>query len=280
MGRRLGPSLPREAWDGRRLPRASLRCGGGRGTERSVGFEWIVLLGGCLNGCVKAPALRYNEIFVRLPSWKAGTTPNASLRALAVRAPLPGCSAGDKAPSSTGPLPASSPRNGTAACLPSPERKGSSWNRKTSRPPNHAKSRPPRGKLGVLLVGLGAVATTFIAGVENTRRGSGRPIGSLTQMGTIRLGKRTDKRAPLIKDFVPLAELEDLVFGALGPVPRQRLPGRASRRRARPPRAPRADQGLPRGDQAHAGRLRPVLREAARRHEREDGGDQARPRRG
>ena len=78
---------------------------------------------------------------------------------------------------------------------------------------------PATGKLGVLLVGLGAVATTFIAGVENTRRGSGRPIGSLTQMGTIRLGKRTDKRSPLIKDFVPLARLEDLVFGAWDPIP-------------------------------------------------------------
>ena len=78
---------------------------------------------------------------------------------------------------------------------------------------------PATGKLGVLLVGLGAVATTFIAGVENTRRGTGRPIGSLTQMGTIRLGKRTDKRSPLIKDFVPLAKLEDLVFGAWDPIP-------------------------------------------------------------
>ncbi len=78
---------------------------------------------------------------------------------------------------------------------------------------------PATGKLGVLLVGLGAVATTFIAGVENTRRGTGRPIGSLTQMGTIRLGKRTEKRSPLIKDFVPLAELDQLVFGAWDPIP-------------------------------------------------------------
>ncbi|KPK56679.1 MAG: inositol-3-phosphate synthase [Gemmatimonas sp. SG8_38_2] len=78
---------------------------------------------------------------------------------------------------------------------------------------------PAKGKLGVLLPGLGAVATTFIAGVEATRRGVGRPIGSLTQMGTIRLGKRTDKRMPLIKDFVPLADLNDLVFGAWDPIP-------------------------------------------------------------
>ncbi|HZI76787.1 MAG TPA: inositol-3-phosphate synthase, partial [Gemmatimonadales bacterium] len=78
---------------------------------------------------------------------------------------------------------------------------------------------PAQGKLGVLCVGLGAVATTFMAGVENIRRGAARPIGSVTQMGTIRLGKRTDKRAPLIRDFAPLAALDDLVFGAWDPVP-------------------------------------------------------------
>jgi len=70
----------------------------------------------------------------------------------------------------------------------------------------------PEGKLGVMTCGMGAVATTFIAGVEAVRRNLARPIGSLTQMGTIRLGKRTEKRVPLIKDFVPLAELPDLVF--------------------------------------------------------------------
>ena len=70
----------------------------------------------------------------------------------------------------------------------------------------------PKGKLGVLIPGMGAVATTFIAGVEAIRRQLARPVGSLTQMGTIRLGKRTDKRTPLIKDFVPLAELDDFVF--------------------------------------------------------------------
>ncbi|MGA9771613.1 MAG: inositol-3-phosphate synthase [Blastocatellia bacterium] len=72
----------------------------------------------------------------------------------------------------------------------------------------------PKGKLGVLLVGLGAVSTTFIAGVEAIKKGIAEPIGSLTQMGAIRLGKRTDNRVPLIKEFVPLASLEDLVFGA------------------------------------------------------------------
>ena len=70
----------------------------------------------------------------------------------------------------------------------------------------------PQGKLGVMTCGMGAVATTFFAGVEAVRRNLALPIGSLTQMGAIRLGKRTDRRVPLIKDFVPLAELQDLVF--------------------------------------------------------------------
>jgi len=75
------------------------------------------------------------------------------------------------------------------------------------------KIKKAEGKLGVLLVGLGAVATTFIAGVLAIRKGIGKPFGSITQMQTIRLGKRTEKRTPLIKDFVPLADLNDLVFG-------------------------------------------------------------------
>ena len=72
---------------------------------------------------------------------------------------------------------------------------------------------PASGKLGILIPGMGAVATTFIAGVEAIKAGLGEPIGSLTQMGTIRLGKRTENRSPLIKNFVSLASLEDLVFG-------------------------------------------------------------------
>src|ERR1700728_4929266 len=79
--------------------------------------------------------------------------------------------------------------------------------------------RPAEGRLGVLTVGLGAVATTFMAGVDRVRRGYSLPIGSLTQMATIRLGKRTENRAPLIKDLVPLAGLDDLVFGAWDPLP-------------------------------------------------------------
>src|ERR1700693_4467440 len=72
--------------------------------------------------------------------------------------------------------------------------------------------QPAKGKLGVLIPGMGAVATTFGAGVEAIRKGIAKPIGSVTQMGTIRLGKRTDARSPKIKEFVPLASLDDLVF--------------------------------------------------------------------
>ena len=78
---------------------------------------------------------------------------------------------------------------------------------------------PAKGKLGVLCVGLGAVTTTFMAGVKNVRRGHAKAFGSLTQMGTIRLGKRTEGRSPLIRDFVSLASLDDLVFGAWDPIP-------------------------------------------------------------
>src|SRR5450755_285491 len=72
--------------------------------------------------------------------------------------------------------------------------------------------QPAKGKLGVMIPGMGAVATTFAAGVEAVRKGLGSPIGSLTQMGTIRLGKRTEGRFPKINEFVPLAGLNDLVF--------------------------------------------------------------------
>jgi len=75
-----------------------------------------------------------------------------------------------------------------------------------------ASIKPATGKLGIMIPGMGAVATTLIAGVEAVRRGLAKPIGSLSQMGTIRLGKRTDARTPLIKDFAPIAHLDDLVF--------------------------------------------------------------------
>src|SRR5579863_704338 len=76
-----------------------------------------------------------------------------------------------------------------------------------------AKIAPPKGKLGILLPGMGAVSTTLMAGVELVRKGKAHPVGSLTQLGTIRLGKRTDNNSPQIKKFVPLADLDDLVFG-------------------------------------------------------------------
>jgi myo-inositol-1-phosphate synthase len=77
---------------------------------------------------------------------------------------------------------------------------------------NGSEIQSPKGKLGVMIPGMGAVATTFVAGVEAVRKGIAKPIGSLTQMGTVRLGKRTDARSPKIKEFVPLAGLDDLVF--------------------------------------------------------------------
>ena len=80
-----------------------------------------------------------------------------------------------------------------------------------------ARIEPAKGKLGVMIPGMGAVATTFVAGVEAVRRGISSPIGSLTQMGTIRLGKRTEGRSPKIKEFLPLAALGDLVFTGWDP---------------------------------------------------------------
>ena len=79
--------------------------------------------------------------------------------------------------------------------------------------PESVKIAPADGKLGVLIPGIGAVSTTFIAGVEAIKKGLAQPVGSLTQLGTVRLGKRTDNRTPAIKDFVPLAPLDKLVFG-------------------------------------------------------------------
>ena len=87
-------------------------------------------------------------------------------------------------------------------------------NRQTSNKfaPEADQIQSAKGKLGVMIPGMGAVASTFVAGVEAIRRGLAQPIGSLTQMGTIRLGKRTEHRSPKIKDFLPLADLNDLVF--------------------------------------------------------------------
>jgi myo-inositol-1-phosphate synthase len=79
--------------------------------------------------------------------------------------------------------------------------------------------RPAAGGLGILLPGLGAVATTFLAGIESIRRSGAVPVGSLTQMATIRLGRKSENRSPRIRDFIPLAEPDDLVFGAWDPIP-------------------------------------------------------------
>jgi myo-inositol-1-phosphate synthase len=82
---------------------------------------------------------------------------------------------------------------------------------------NNSGIQPAKGKLGIMIPGMGAVATTFVAGVEAIRKGHAKPIGSLTQMGTVRLGKRTDGRSPRIDEFVPLAGLKDLVFTGWDP---------------------------------------------------------------
>ncbi|HZQ20014.1 MAG TPA: inositol-3-phosphate synthase [Terriglobales bacterium] len=82
---------------------------------------------------------------------------------------------------------------------------------------NNSQIQPAKGKLGVMIPGMGAVATTFVAGVEAVRKGLARPFGSLTQMGTVRIGKRTEGRSPLIKEFVPIAALGDLVFTGWDP---------------------------------------------------------------
>src|SRR5207247_2553476 len=106
-------------------------------------------------------------------------------------------------------------RRGAPRHLARPQRRPSEGNLIVPQPAARAREiAPAQGKLGVLLVGLGAVSTTFIAGVENVRRGRALPIGSLTQMSTIRLGRRPETRAPKIKDFAPLAGLQDLVLTA------------------------------------------------------------------
>ena len=124
---------------------------------------------------------------------------------------------------------------------------------------------PAAGRLGVLTVGLGAVASTFIAGVELIRRGLAEPVGSLTQMGTIRLGKRTEDRVPLIRDFVPLAGVDQLVFGAWDPISDTAYEAALKCGVLDRLRPYRADRGRTESDRAHAGRLRPELRAAARR---------------
>src|SRR5438105_14222684 len=97
-----------------------------------------------------------------------------------------------------------------------------------------SKVAPAEGKLAVLLPGMGAVATTFIAGVEAVKAGLSKPIGSLTQMAQIRLGKRSEKRWAMIKDLVPLAKLDDLVFGGWDPIPDDAYTAAEKAKRQRP----------------------------------------------
>lgn len=98
-----------------------------------------------------------------------------------------------------------------------------------------ANIKPATGKLRIMILGMGAVASTFIAGVEAVRRGFAKPIGSISQMGTIRLGKRTEANSPHIRDFVPLAKLEDIeftgwnIFGGSPSALRKSYPGMLSR---------------------------------------------------
>ena len=147
----------------------------------------------------------------------------------------------------------------------------------SSRPPA-LMIEPAKGKLGVMVVGMGAVATTMIAGVEAVRRGLAKPIGSLTQMGTIRLGKRTDNHSPLIKDFVPLADLNDIVFTGWD-IFEDNVYEAAAHAAGAEERDAQEAQALSPEDQAHARGLRSLLRQAPRRHAREEGQEQARPRR-
>ena len=128
---------------------------------------------------------------------------------------------------------------------------------------------PATGKLGILLVGLGAVSTTVIAGVLAIRRGLSKPIGSLSQMGTLRLGKRTDNRSPRIADVLPLAGLDDVVFGGWDLFDDNCYEAAKTAGVLETPLA-RADPARPGSHQAVAGRLRPAVREAAGRTQRQE----------
>ena len=135
---------------------------------------------------------------------------------------------------------------------------------------------PANGKLGILLVGLGAVSTTTIAGVLAIRKGLASPIGSLTQMGTVRLGKRTEGRSPKINEIVPLAGLDNVVFGGWD-IFEENSYQAARTAGVLDTLAARSDQAGARSYQTVAGGVRSAIREAARRPEREEGQEQERP---
>ena len=136
-----------------------------------------------------------------------------------------------------------------------------------------AQCQPAKGKLGVMIPGMGAVATTFVAGVEAIRKGLAKPIGSLTQMGTVRLGKRTDGRSPKVKEFVPLAGLDDLVFTGWDIFEDNMYEGGLERGSARSKPA-RPVEAVPFVGDAARSRVRSQLREEDRWAEREEGQDQ------
>ena len=136
--------------------------------------------------------------------------------------------------------------------------------------------RPATGKLGILTPGMGAVATTFMAGVEAIRKGISKPIGSLTQMGTIRLGKRTDARTPLINEFVPLAKLEDIVFGGWDLFPDDAYQA-ASKAGVLSKEHLGQLEGLPLDRQADEGGVGAGLREETDRHPLQDRQEQGGP---
>ena len=140
--------------------------------------------------------------------------------------------------------------------------------------PNARPVAPAKGKLGVLCVGLGAVASTFIAGVENIRRGAARPIGSLTQMGTIRLGKRTESAGAADPGLRPAGRAGDLVFGAWDPIPDDCYTA-ASEPACWSGTTMSSRSRIFSRHQADAGGVRPELRQAAGRQQRQAGQDQA-----
>ena len=143
----------------------------------------------------------------------------------------------------------------------------SSVSDKTSQPGSEI--GPAKGKLGVMIPGMGAVATTFVAGVEAIRKGFAQPIGSLTQMGTIRLGKRTDGRSPKINEFVPLSKIERPGLHWLGHLRRRHVLGGQQGRRAGAGTA-RTREAVPENHQADEGRFRSQLHPQHRWSEQEE----------
>ena len=143
-------------------------------------------------------------------------------------------------------------------------------------PADSSPIQPANGKLGIMIPGMGSVATTLVAGVEAVRKGIAKPIGSLTQMGTIRLGKRTDGNSPLIKDFVPLAKLDNLCFTGWD-IFADNMFEAAKTARVLDRDQLETDSAVPRRHPANARGFRSVLRQAPAGQQRQEGQEQARP---